>query len=505
MQNRQLIINVMSSVAQIIVMGGALFLLYRFLIHSIGVQQIGVWSVVLATASTAQIANLGFTASVVKYVAKYLARDDQEAVSGVIQTSVISIGLAIGLVLLIAYPLISWVLNQVLPTSSLQIALSVLPYALISLWIMVVAGVFQSGLDGYQRIDLRSAMMVAATVVNLIACYMLVPRLGLIGVAYARLIQTGILLVGSWMILKRCLPALPLLPVHWNRKIFSEMLGYGCNFQVSTICQMLYDPVTKTLLTKFGGLEMTGFYEMASRMIMQLRGLPIAANQVLVPAIAELVEKDPEVIGKIYRDSYRLLFYVTLPIFSAVIAFTPLISELWIGHFERIFVLFATMLAVGWFLNTLTTPVYFSNLGTGELYWNTIGYLTIAILNLALGVVLGSFFGGIGVVIAWVCSLVIGSLVIPISYHIKYKISMLELVPMENSGVGVASMTGLFISFLLYHQMVNHLTPLILATIVALVFSAILIMPVWSHPMRKRTFGWISNVYMQSPTVDLEK
>jgi O-antigen/teichoic acid export membrane protein len=268
---------------------------------------------------------------------------------------------------------------------------------------------------------------------------------------------------------------------------------------------MLYDPVTKSLLSKFGGLEMTGLYEMASRMIMQLRSLPVAANQALVPAIADLMEKSPELISKVYKDSYRLLFYVTLPIFTAAIAFAPLISQLWIGQYEPIFVLFVTVLAVGWFLNTLSSPVYFANLGTGELNWNTIGYLTMAVLNLASGWVLGSLFGGIGVVVAWVSSLVIGSLVIPVSYHYRHKIPMLELMPRENSGIGVGSVAGLSISLLLYHHMVDQWPPLVLATIVGAVFSAIMIIPVWLHPMRKRSLGWIVSERLQISKVNAEK
>jgi O-antigen/teichoic acid export membrane protein len=312
-------------------------------------------------------------------------------------------------------------------------------------------------------------------------------------------------LVGSWVILKRCLPLLPDIPHRWNRRTFGEMLGYGFNFQVATICQMLYDPVTKSLLSKFGGLEMTGLYEMASRMIMQLRSLPVAANQVLVPAIADLMEKSPEVIGRVYKDSYRLLFYVTLPIFSAAIAFAPLISQLWIGYYEPIFVLFVTVLAVGWFLNTLSSPVYFANLGTGELHWNTIGYLIMAVLNIASGWVLGSLFGGIGVVVAWVCSLVIGSLVIPVSYHYRHQIPMFELMPRENGGIGVGSAAGLSISLLLYYHMVDQLPPLVLATIVGSVFSAIMIIPVWLHPMRKRSLGWIVSERLQISKVNAEK
>jgi O-antigen/teichoic acid export membrane protein len=51
---------------------------------------------------------------------------------------------------------------------------------------------------------------------------------------------------------------------------------------------MLYDPITKALLTKFGGLSLVGYYEMANKLIYQIRSLKVSANQILVPAFADL-------------------------------------------------------------------------------------------------------------------------------------------------------------------------------------------------------------------------
>ena len=61
------------------------------------------------------------------------------------------------------------------------------------------------------------------------------------------------------------------------------MVGYGFHFQFITVCQALREPVTKALLTTFGGLAMTGFYDMASRWVVTFRELIVQANQVLVP------------------------------------------------------------------------------------------------------------------------------------------------------------------------------------------------------------------------------
>src|SRR2546428_8037468 len=158
MQNRKILINAIMSVVQVIVISCILFILYRFLLDTIGIEQLGVWSVVLATTSVAQVANLGLSASVVKFVAKYAARGQDETVAYVVQTSVISLGVLIGLVLSIVSPFISLLLSMVVPIANLNEALSILPYALASLWMMVLSSVFQSGLDGYQRVDLRSIL-----------------------------------------------------------------------------------------------------------------------------------------------------------------------------------------------------------------------------------------------------------------------------------------------------------------------------------------------------------
>ena len=245
MKKKQIFINAIMSVLQVVLLGAILFILYRFLYRTIGVEQVGIWSVVFATTSMASVANLGLSASVVKFVAKYLARGEEGAVVRVIETSVVSIGVLFGLALWIVYPFLSWVLGFIVPVSSVVQAIGILPYALFSLWITVMASVFQAGLEGCQRIDFRSMVVVVSGCVYLAACLFLVPTYKLMGLAYAQVFQSCVLLIGSWLILKVQVRLLPLFPYRWDKKMFLEMARYGINFQVISICQMLYDPITK--------------------------------------------------------------------------------------------------------------------------------------------------------------------------------------------------------------------------------------------------------------------
>ncbi len=496
MQKRQILINAITSVVSIFVVGVVFFILYRFLINTIGVEQLGIWSLVLATTSVTQIAYFGLGTSVIKFVAKYVAREENKKVSGIIQTAALSVGAFVGVVLLIGYPIAKLVLGLVIPDESLPLAFSILPYAFFALWIMVVTSIFNAGLDGYQRIDLRSTLLMGGAILHLLLCFILAPTYGLMGVAYARVIQNITVLFSSWFLLKRYLPLLPIFPFKWNKGLFKEIMGYGIKYQVISITSMFYDPLTKALLSKFGGLSMVGYFEMASKMIRQLRLLIVSANQVLLPAIANLKEKTPEKIQSVYLTSYQLVFYLALPLFSLIIVCTPIISVLWIGYYESIFVTFGILLAIGWFLNTLSAPAYYANLGTGELRWNVVGHTVILLLNAILGFLLGVSYDGIGVVIAFVVSLAFGGSIIYFSYHIKHKIPLIELLPKTSKLIIIACLVSV-ISTLIIQDRLNHsLNTIEINGIIILLFSVIVFIPFWFHPMRRRLVGWLTNVLL---------
>ena len=493
MQKRQILINASMSILQVLIIGAVLFILYRFLLKTIGVEQLGIWSLVLAVTSVSQIANFGLSGSVVKFVAKYIALGENTTVSKVVQTAVISVGSFVGFILLAGYPIARWALGLVVKTESLSLALSILPYAFLSFWIMVISGVFQGCLDGCQRIDLRSLLLMGGTIINLLFCFLLAPTYKLMGVAYAGVIQNFAVLIGSCLILKRLFPSMSILPAKWDKDIFKEMIGYGINFQLISLTTMFYDPVTKAFLSKFGGLPMVGYYEMASKMVQQFRALIVSANRVLVPAIADLQEKIPEKIESIYLASYQLLFYLALFLFSLIILCIPIISELWIGHYERIFVVFGMLLVAGWFFNILSTPAYFTYLGTGELRWNVISHVTTALLNASLGFLFGLFYGAIGVVIAWTVSLVLGSNIVNVSYHILYKIPLSELIPKASKALIATCLTGILFGLFVQQKLDHSVSTLTVNSLIIFFFSIIVFVPFWFHPMRKRLMGWISN------------
>ncbi len=494
MHGRQVLVNAVMSVLQVVVLTGVFLLLYRYMLGALGVAQLGIWSLVTAISGPARVGDLGLSSSVVKFVAKYAARHEEQKVAQTIQVALVLVAVFVGLLALAAFPVLKWLLSRVLSGGDMERAFSILPYTLVAFWIMAIAGVLLSALDGYQRMDLRSAVFIGAGVLFLLLSADLVPRYGLLGVVYAQILQAAVLLVAGGALLSRRVSYIR-GGLRWSRALVRELIGYSLNFQAASLATVLYDPITKSLMSLFGGLSAVGYYEMASRMILQLRALMVAASQALVPAIADMHERDPGRVDVIYGDLFRLLVYIAVPAFSLLVAALPLVSEIWIGRYEELFVALAALLAAAWLVNTLSVPAYFSNLGTGHLRWNTISHIMIGVFNAAFGLVLGWLYGGVGVVVGWTAALAVGSLPLLIAYNAEHRISVIELIPKQTYVVALACLGGLIIGLTIYFGLRPLAGLAVTANLCVLAFAGVVAVPVWTHPMRRRLAEWVAEAF----------
>lgn len=414
--NKRISKNVIATVTQVLISGVVFFILYRYLYDRLGIEQIGVWSLVLAATSVSRIGDLGLSAGVVRFVAQALGRSDTQRAADVVQTVTLTLGAFMAVLLVICYPLFVLVLNYFVPAHGIPIALSILPYALMSLWVMAIVSVFSGGLDGCMRMDMRSLLMGLSHLAYLGLAMLLVPKYGLEGAAMAQLIQSIGLMILMWWVLKRQMKELPIIPAHWKFPVLKEMIGYGVNFQIITVMNMLFDPVVKALMSKFGGLEALGYYEMANKLILQGRALIVEASRVMVPAIARLQELDAVKATQLFTTSYRLTFYVAVLFYGLLGIFITTISMLWLGHYQATFIQYALLINLGWFANTLIGPAYFSNLGSGKLRANMISHAIMGLCSLIVGAALGFNYGGVGVVIGTIIGLISGSIFLLVSY-----------------------------------------------------------------------------------------
>lgn len=487
--NRKLTRNVWVTLANTLVSGILLYLLYRYLLQTIGVEKVGVWSIVMASTSLSRIGGLGFGGSVLKFVAKYLAVDNLGAIRRVVETATITVAVLILLLLIVVYWPLDYLLAHVVATEEIDAARELLPYAMLSLWLSTMVGIAQASFEGLHRFDIPAVANIAAGSLYFAFVVVLVPGFGLMGLAYAQVLQVFIVWVSLWYLLRNSIPGLPWLPWRWERRYFIEMFRYGVNFQVGSLVQMLLEPSTKLLMGKFGGLAMVGYFEMANRMVVQFRAILVSVNRIAIPIIADLKENNENKIVDVYRFSFRILMFLSLLLYLGIVAVSPSISRLWIGHYQAEFVYFSVVLSVGWMVNTMSGPSYMGNLGSGELKYNTLYHVVSGILNLVFGLILGRLFGGYGVAIAFAMSIAIASVLLIYRYQMKHRVSISGLHVSENILLLTSACIGAASAWFYFDHSSGKQQSLLLLLGSALIYGALVAVPAWLHRVRRELLG----------------
>lgn len=481
---RRITINATSAIIQVAFTAFLYFFLYKYLLNHLGIQQLGVWSLILSFSSIANLANMGLTSGLVKFVADYIAEKQDYKIGRLILTAVISLTILFISISIVIFYGAQYFLHFVIDPKFLTIAFSILPLSLAGLCVNAVAGVFTSVLEGYQKNYLRNFIYIFSGIVMYVATILLTPVFHLKGVAIAQIIQAVFVFLTALILIIRISPFNRFYNWKWSNQSFKELFNYGYKFQVVSICQLLYEPTTKLLLSKFGGLALLGHYEMATRLVNQVRALLVNANQVAIPVIAETVKtKSKTYLQEFYASMNRIMALFTFPLFTILIILSPLISSLLIGYYEPNFIYAICILTIGYIVNVMSDPAFFSCLGEGHLNIPIISHISMAIINVALGLVLGVLWGGYGIILAWSIATIVGSIVTMYLYHKMIDVSYRQILTKNEWQIIISSTLLIFGSILLFAINIPSINN-ILKTFILLALSAIIYIKV----LRKNAF-----------------
>ncbi|MCR8560151.1 oligosaccharide flippase family protein [Mucilaginibacter sp. BJC16-A38] len=419
-KKKLVLLNVITSGGQVVLIGLVYLFLYRYLLSRLGVEVLGVWSVVLSTSSLATLANFGIADSVVRFVALFIKEKDTKKMEQLVFTaSLFLLGLFI-VIAAIIYPCADLILKAVLPAKFIKEGLLILPYSLTCLIINSVNGVYASVLDGMQKNYIRNGIFTVSSLVLLVATYFFVPVYHLKGVAFAQVIQSVFALVFCLLTVIYHVKYNP-LKWNWSKAIFKQIFNYGMKFQFVSLAAMLNDPITKILLGRFGGMAFAGYYEMANRLLMQARGIIVSATQSLVPVMVGL-NKDE--IPAFYKKIFSNVLFFSLAIMSIIIISGKLISFYWIGSYQPVFCNTLFILGLSLIFNILNGPAYFYYMADGNLNILIKTHFILGLLNLALSYCFGYFFGGYGVVCGWFLAVLLGSFYLLFTFNKMYNLKM---------------------------------------------------------------------------------
>jgi O-antigen/teichoic acid export membrane protein len=232
----------------------------------------------------------------------------------------------------------------------------------------------------------RNIVLMVGQVVLLIMALLWIPRFGLPGLYGAQVLQALLLLAGSFVLIWRNVDGYRFRLERGDGGEVRRVLTYGMRLQAQAVLNMLSDPVTKMFLSRFGGLSAVGYFDIASRLILQLRQVLLGILQSLLPRMAGIqVAGTREHIAEVFHKINTISLDAFVIAFGGLFIFCPVVFDLWVGRDVPTLNLFCRSLIVAWFVNACVIVPYLFNLGSGRMRGNIVSHAIIACLNVLLG------------------------------------------------------------------------------------------------------------------------
>jgi len=344
----------------------------------VGLGQLGIWSLLLAGSAFARIGDVSGAGALSRFVAMRSYRGHEMWARDTVHTVLITsfaFNAGLSFILWLVAP---FVLTRFVDPAFLAEATMLVPFAIANMFLGALAVAVTSGIDGTQRADQRALVMIAAAVFFIVAGFVLVPKLGILGFAIAQMLYQSFILLVGWLVLRSHIPGLGWMPRHWRRDVFVETTGYALKLNGIGVVMLFFEPLTKFAFNSIGGPSLVALYELASRLVVRVRDLSVAAALPLVPAFAAHSTANNDEFRGIMLKVTRLTSIAAVVNTVIILAIAPLMSIVMLGRISSEFLVIVAALAAGWNIGLPFLAFYLAAQGQGILFWNFLSHATLS-------------------------------------------------------------------------------------------------------------------------------
>jgi O-antigen/teichoic acid export membrane protein len=457
---KRIFINVSTNYVGHFIALAVAFFITPFLIHTLGWEAYGTWSLVTGITGYLGLMDFGIRTSLVKFVAQFSAKGEEEKLEQFVSTGFfvnLGLGVVVCLVALAVTPLIGTVFGKELGQSgllSVRIALVLVTFqitrclplsvfhqclgaasclgaaALAPLFVaasgdqiireavfdarvalLLVAlqvafclplAVYHQILAGYQRFDLANLARISVLIVNTVAIVVFLRAgFGIVALGIITLVTRTAEYVLCGVLVRRQWPGIRIRWRSVSRPVVRQIAGYSLwAFMFTLVGQVIYytDSVVISAIMSVAAVTP---YAVASMLVVHLRGLVFCISNVFTPAASDLAAHDNwEKLQKVTVKANRYLSLFVFPMAVGMAVFGAPFISLWQGQefVSKSYPVLLILLAHA----VLAFPQYGSTsvmYGLQRHKWPALVSLVSAGINVVLSIYLGRIYGLIGVAI----------------------------------------------------------------------------------------------------------
>ena len=404
--------NVLVSAVKIVVFAGSGLLLPAYLTHHLSPALYGGWILVLQLASYINYLDLGMQTAIAKYIAQYsAAADDHECNRHASAGAAISCLTGLGGILLSVA--LSFSVSHLFKGMPAAIAADVSRGVLLvgtSTAMLLATSPFASFFIGMQRYAMPTFVQVANKLIYVVVLIFMVAAhrsLTAMGAAVAILnVATALIQVVAWKVL---LPQIKVRVSLVAYPIVKQMVVYCAVLGIWTSGLLIITGLDTTVVGHFD-FGMTAFYAIAATPITFLGMVLQAALNPLMPAVSALsVTRTPAHLGSLLVRSTRYVMIVLEFSGLPLILFGALVLTLWVGpNYAHHSLVLMRILLLAHIVRNICGPYATMVIATGRQKAATLSGICEAVVNLVSSILLGKYYGAIGVAAGTLIGAVVG-------------------------------------------------------------------------------------------------
>lgn len=397
---------------------------YPIYLHFLGAELYGLWAVLTVIIFFSSIGNFGIDEALIKYIAEEYEKKNIENIKEFISTG-INLLLVNGIIIFIILKLLENLLLSALNLNAAYVLVfkNIFPYIVILSVFILIVNFVNAILKGLGRFDHASYILLSGRVFALLISILLfINGYKIWSLYWGQLLSFVFVLLLSSHFVGRII-GIFYNPLKGKKAMLVRLVKFGGTITVSKAFAMFLEPFIKVAITRYIGLTEVTYFEIANKVVMQIRSLFERGISAIMPEVSRLSAtiKNAKVrISEMMRRVNRLNVLVGSSVFILLFFIGEPLLKLWLsaGYCEVITIAFRIII-VGYLINLLSVPSYYYFMGSGQVRFCFFNHLIQTVLNFILVVVLISFdiVNFQLLITVYASSVAISSIVLMIMYH----------------------------------------------------------------------------------------
>jgi O-antigen/teichoic acid export membrane protein len=332
--HRRLSINSLANLVRYVVYVVVTFVMTPYTIRKLGLDDYGLWVLVLAVVGYGGLLELGVQTSVIKLVAQKNAANDQDGLQRVVSTAYAffqGVGALIACALVLVAPLfVARLVSSPAEQETVRLLLIILG---INAAICFPAYVLGGVIYGMQRYVVKSGVDVVLAVVNAGLTFVVLEQgKGIVGLALVKMAVDVASIAALSLLAKRILPGLNIRFRAVSASSFRELLRLGGKIFISSTTTRIATHTEPVIISAILSNAWITVFSVPKRLVDYVKEISITTSTGFMPMFSDLQGRgDTAQIARLYEQYTRYILMMVIPFVSTTMVLGGPFIRLWVG------------------------------------------------------------------------------------------------------------------------------------------------------------------------------